>query len=161
AASSSSYQRNGPGGNPDRWTGSWLRQAQQNRVLVSSALLLTENRPRRERTLTEATRTGGSWRDSQVRRVRSAARYAPSPRESARCGSTPKSRAASCRDDPESRGGAQQIGLPRHELGERALNGFAIDGAATGDSQDSHIRAQVVQNAAPMPTGILIQQRAF
>ncbi len=46
---------------------------------------------------------------------------------------------------------AQQIGLPRHELGEGALNGFAIDGAASSRSQDSHIRAQIVQDAAPMP----------
>ena len=52
----------------------------------------------------------------------------------------------------------QQIGLPRHELGEGALNGLAIDGAATGRRQDGHIGTQIVQDAAPMPAGILIQQ---
>src|SRR5260221_168239 len=55
----------------------------------------------------------------------------------------------------------QQIGLPCHELGEGALNGFAIDGAASSRSQDSDIWAQIVQDAAPMSARILIQQRAF
>ncbi len=36
-----------------------------------------------------------------------------------------------------------------------------MDGAATSSSQDGHIRAQVVQNAAPMPAGILVEQGAF
>jgi len=49
----------------------------------------------------------------------------------------------------------------RYELGEGSLDGFAIDGATTRWRQDGHIRAQGVQNAAPMPTGILVEQGAL
>src|SRR5258708_16877063 len=55
----------------------------------------------------------------------------------------------------------QQVGLPCHELGERALNGFAIDPTATSRTQDGHIRTQVVQDAAPWPPSTLTKLPTF
>jgi hypothetical protein len=51
----------------------------------------------------------------------------------------------------------QQVGLASHKLGQAALNGLAVNIAATRRRQYGYVRPEVTQDAAPVPTGVLVQ----
>src|SRR6266446_3057088 len=55
----------------------------------------------------------------------------------------------------------EQVSLTCHELGQRSLDGLSVDVATASRSQDSHVRAQVVQDTGPVTGGVLVQERTF
>jgi hypothetical protein len=50
--------------------------------------------------------------------------------------------------------------LVRDEVGQGALDGLAVDVGPPGRRHDGHVRSQLVDHAAPMTAGVLVEDRA-